>query len=50
MNWNHNKWNVILLTDFYRENFENSMSTGDEGSGIFQPVSMKGTDMDVASR
>ena len=49
MNWNHNKWNVILLTDFYRENFENSMSTGDdEGSGIFQPVLIKGTDMVVA--
>ena len=48
MNWNHNKWKMILLTDVYRENFENSMSTGDEGSGIFQSVLMKGTDMVVA--
>ena len=47
MNW---KWKVILLTDSYRENFENIMSTGDEWSGIFQPVLMKGTDMDVAMK
>ena len=46
--WNHSKRKGILFTDFYRENVENSMSTGDEGSGIFQPVLMKGTDMVVA--
>ena len=46
--WNHSKRKGILFTDFYRENVENSMSTGDEGSGTFQLALMKGTDREVA--